>query len=290
MSVGLRVHVRAMPDAGESAARVGVQRRHPVRQWLLRRRRVLQRGVRWRVHGVHRRRDRRRPGRDVRSRPRRRGPAGRLRPGTSICGADGACDGQGACREFAPSGTPCGATLCQKDEVQGQLCDGAGSCAEAKAACAPYRCSADVCGTSCSSDAECAPDAACSGGLCAGTRALGEVCASDAQCKRGYCTDGVCCDTRCAGQCAACAEPGSVGTCKTVGGTPRAGRAACGGTGECAGACDGQHADACHMPGAEPRAATRQDAAARTARAYRATTCAPMTAPAAALRTARATS
>jgi len=85
-----------------------------------------------------------------------------------------------------------------------------------------------------------------------GTTALttGAKCTDDSQCTLGFCVDGVCCDNRCGGQCQACAETGSVGTCTTVqSGDPRGTRTPCSGTGKCKGQCDGSSATACKMPG-----------------------------------------
>jgi hypothetical protein len=67
------------------------------------------------------------------------------------------------------------------------------------------------------------------------------VCKSDRECNStGNCVDGVCCDTKCEGNCHYCAFPGHVGTCMDV---PDAQdpRRACqlsqGGTASCGGAC-----------------------------------------------------
>jgi hypothetical protein len=70
------------------------------------------------------------------------------------------------------------------------------------------------------------------------------VCTSDAECELGPCVDGVCCDRACDGACEACNEPGSVGTCTTVAGTPRGART-CGGTGCAEATCDGFEAKSC---------------------------------------------
>ena len=78
----------------------------------------------------------------------------------------------------------------------------------------------------------------------------GAKCTDDTQCTLGFCVDGVCCDSRCSGQCQACAETSSVGTCTTVpSGDPRGTRTPCTGTGKCKGQCDGSSATACKMPG-----------------------------------------
>jgi len=80
---------------------------------------------------------------------------------------------------------------------------------------------------------------------------LGVACQSGGECSSSYCVDGICCDGACAGQCQACAEPGSVGTCTTVGGVPRGARPPCGAAQPaCAGQCGGR-ADTCTYPGSD---------------------------------------
>jgi hypothetical protein len=61
----------------------------------------------------------------------------------------------------------------------------------------------------------------------------------------------VCCDRACAGQCEACDDAASIGTCKSIAGAPHGGRSACGDGGgdPCkATRCDGTDAAACHIP------------------------------------------
>ncbi len=77
--------------------------------------------------------------------------------------------------------------------------------------------------------------------------AQGSPCFATGACASGFCVDGVCCSTRCGGQCESCNEPASAGTCKLVTGAPRGSRGACAGTGACAGACDGLVVS-CTMP------------------------------------------
>ncbi len=81
----------------------------------------------------------------------------------------------------------------------------------------------------------------------------GGACDANGECKTGFCADGVCCNVACAGQCEACAEPGSVGTCSIVPakGKPRTGHPACTGVGPCAGTCDGTNRTGCVLPGRE---------------------------------------
>src|SRR6185369_530740 len=80
---------------------------------------------------------------------------------------------------------------------------------------------------------------------------LGRACAADRDCDSGHCADGVCCAKACAGQCEACNEAGSVGTCVAVGGAPRGTRDACPSAPAdqpCeAVACDGQSRTSCEQ-------------------------------------------
>ncbi len=79
----------------------------------------------------------------------------------------------------------------------------------------------------------------------------GETCGASSECASGSCVDGVCCNTACAGQCEACNEPGSAGTCVTVTGAPRGNKPACGSDGSvCGGVCDGTERAACTYPSA----------------------------------------
>lgn len=78
----------------------------------------------------------------------------------------------------------------------------------------------------------------------------GAQCGGANQCKSGHCKDAVCCNTACDGQCEACAETGSAGTCTVVSGAPRGTRPVCTTDGTlCGGSCDGQNASACAYPG-----------------------------------------
>lgn len=85
------------------------------------------------------------------------------------------------------------------------------------------------------------------GGVCKAKQ--GQSCTAATQCVTGNCADGVCCNSACSGSCEFC-NGTTPGTCSFVSGAPRAGHPACGGTGTCAGTCDGTKA-ACKMPGAE---------------------------------------
>jgi MYXO-CTERM domain-containing protein len=111
------------------------------------------------------------------------------------CGADGACDGNGNCRSFAPNGTACGATECSGNEISGSICDGVGACTMATASCSPFACSGSVCTTSCGADADCDASGFCEAGTCRTKKGLGEACVRDAECSEGRCNPAI-------GQCA----------------------------------------------------------------------------------------
>lgn len=80
-----------------------------------------------------------------------------------------------------------------------------------------------------------------------GLKDNGENCTAAAGCASGLCVDGVCCNTTCTGQCAACDVPGLEGTCSPSNGAPHGTRPSCGGTGGVCGAhCDGSDTTTCH--------------------------------------------
>lgn len=92
------------------------------------------------------------------------------------CGADGACDGAGACRAFAKRGTACGATVCDGDTVRGAACNGAGSCLESRGSCRPYACDGTKCRTDCANDADCEPNSnSCVNGTCQPRGSVGDA-------------------------------------------------------------------------------------------------------------------
>ncbi|MEZ4395006.1 MAG: nidogen-like domain-containing protein [Polyangiales bacterium] len=80
--------------------------------------------------------------------------------------------------------------------------------------------------------------------------ANGAMCMAGDQCRSGFCTDGVCCGSRCDGQCETCSATGTAGTCTAVTGAPTGGRMACAGAGStCGGTCNGTNRAACTYPG-----------------------------------------
>jgi hypothetical protein len=131
-------------------------------------------------------------------------------------------------------------------------CVGTGSCPDERTQeCAPYLCADDLCDGDCTVDVDCVEGSFCSAGVCAEVLGDGEACDHAEMCSSGRCVDGVCCDSDCTGQCEACDVEGSEGVCTAVSGDPHGGRDACGGSGECAGSCDGTETDECTMPGDE---------------------------------------
>jgi hypothetical protein len=114
--------------------------------------------------------------------------------------------------------------------------------------CSPYVCGTTACKNSCTGDGDCISGDFCNIGACVGKLANGTACNTANQCSSGFCVDGVCCNTACTGQCAACNLGGTTGTCSPVTGAPVGGRAACTGSGVCAGACNGVLATACTYP------------------------------------------
>ncbi len=84
----------------------------------------------------------------------------------ATCGHDGLCDGAGACRVYAASGTTC-ATACAVDQETDSACDGNGKCLVGAAkTCGNYLCDAIKCKTSCNSKSDCSAIYACQAGKC----------------------------------------------------------------------------------------------------------------------------
>jgi len=172
----------------------------------------------------------------------------------SVCG--GQCNGvqRSAC-VFPDAAVECIVASCDPGTnaaTVASACNSAGTCVTpAPVSCSPYVCDGDVCGGDCTSSAECESGLVCSGGMCIPPYGLGEACTGSGQCESGACVDGVCCDTSCTGQCEACNLSGREGTCSAVLGDPEPPRAACGGSGDCAGTCDGSARTSCSFPGGE---------------------------------------
>jgi len=135
----------------------------------------------------------------------------------STCGRTGACSGtRGRCQLYAP------ATLCREQVCTGGVrnnahsCDGSGTCVPPSPLsrnCSPYTCDASgvECLGGCTADSECGAGYSCTAGIC--KRAKGTSCSEDTECASGFCTDGLCCESRCAGTCERCNGPARLGFC-----------------------------------------------------------------------------
>lgn len=177
-------------------------------------------------------------------------PGGLCVKSSDPCGEQASCSGTDGVCAVAAFATSCGPTTCNGTAVSGKICDGTGTCVDQQnAECSPYVCQAGSCTSPCTQDQQCVSDHYCSGGFCVPKLTNGKGCSATNQCTSSFCVDGVCCDSPCNGQCSACAEIGSVGTCKVVTGAPRAPRIDCTGTGACKGQCDGTNPNACAFPG-----------------------------------------
>jgi hypothetical protein len=179
---------------------------------------------------------------------------GAPRGGRTACGGAGSCAGScvaGNRTTCTFPTTSCRAASCTAGTATASAsCDGAGACpAASTSSCGAYQCdgTGNACRTSCAADAECASGYACVGSACVAGKSLGATCTTNGECANGHCVDGVCCNAACTGQCQACDVAGKVGTCSNVTGATHGGRAACTGTGICAGNCDGTGA-ACAYP------------------------------------------
>ena len=60
-------------------------------------------------------------------------------------------------------------------------------------------------------DSDCATGRFCQSGACVAKLANGVACTTDTGCAKGNCVDGICCDTKCTGNCQACDVPGKLG-------------------------------------------------------------------------------
>jgi MYXO-CTERM domain-containing protein len=145
-------------------------------------------------------------------------------PSQNTCQQNGTCDGKGGCRLW-PSGTSCGASICDGLIAKAKQCDGVGMCVVATSGtdCHPYTCVNGECvGQTCQSDGECAAGYYCDSppnGTCRSKKPDGQLCQAANQCASGYCVDGVCCNQACTGTCRACSSTktgGSSGDCAAV--------------------------------------------------------------------------
>lgn len=164
----------------------------------------------------------------------------------ATCGADGVCDGKGACR-LRGAGITCAEPRCATTDTLtlAGTCDGSGVCrAGSGQSCSPFACSGGQCKTVCKSNTDCATGFNCVNGSCGG-KALGTACAAGPECASGYCVDKVCCNTSsCSGPCLACNVTGQAGSCRAIpaggasvnNGCATQATATCGRNGRCDGA------------------------------------------------------
>ena len=187
----------------------------------------------------------------------------------ATCGRTGYCDGSAAKCQLYPQGTSCGTdNLCSLANVQGTVCNGAGTCAIQSTAipcgggqykclpssppdagnCTPASPCPGTCASPCKTTKDCAKAGEdCVNGTCRGKLPPGAACASPGDCVSGFCVEGVCCATACTESCESCAQPGKLGTCSVVLGQPVSPKS-CGAPGPCQGSCAGQAS--CMFPGA----------------------------------------
>jgi hypothetical protein len=143
-----------------------------------------------------------------------------LDQGAASCGNNGRC-AAGACQKYA-AGTKCKDSTCPANTVNftGQsTCNGAGVCGTpATTSCFPFACGAAVCKSTCTANADCAPNATCINGSC-GLKPKGAACNASAECGAGLvCStrEKVCCTTDCSGPCQSCTLAATLGTCSPV--------------------------------------------------------------------------
>lgn len=119
------------------------------------------------------------------------------------CGTTGNCAaGTGACEHYSSSTTCAAATCSNGTASSARHCDGAGTCVAATTTqCTPYLCNGTICGTSCSSPADCVSGYTCTGGQCVPQAGN---CSSGSDCMSGICLTN-CCTSACAPSVGGCA-------------------------------------------------------------------------------------
>jgi hypothetical protein len=164
------------------------------------------------------------------------------------CTASSAQCGGGSCANGID--TPpvfCNQAACPS--VSTMSCSGNLACNAGSTACLAGPCHSDG---DCQSGYFCGAGGACQVELAPGAKCnLTTDCNGQSgchECASGYCVDGYCCDQACNGQCQAC-DGATPGKCAAVSGAPHGTqRAACGGSGVCAGACNGSDVTKCAFP------------------------------------------
>lgn len=184
-------------------------------------------------------------------------PSGAPHGARPRCTGDGtACGGQCSVAARDVCTYPGAAITCVPQSCTGNTktvatgCNGQGACDTPLTVTCPMGCDGNDCLGACMSDSQCAAADAtkpyCDNGVCTPLKPRGHACAAGTECTSGFCADGVCCNNACDQQCDSCKESGSIGTCRRRIGAPLTGsspsRAACPGSGECAGTCNGTSA------------------------------------------------
>ncbi len=143
---------------------------------------------------------------------------------------DTTCSGQlvcesGACRlqdgVFCGADIECASGHCVDDTCCPSACSGAcetcetGACLPIVSELYPNECAAEqwcgkaqtcvpIVGAACTNVPGCPDGFVCKGGFCALPAPLGTACVDDRECASAQCTDGVCCESGCAGTCRKC--------------------------------------------------------------------------------------
>ncbi len=129
---------------------------------------------------------------------------------TDSCAPCNVCNRSIPVGQCAPQldGTGCGQPSCRDGIRSTPLCS-SGSCDTVTVSCSPYACNAAGadCLAACGQPQDCAPDAYCELTHCLPKKANGQGCTADQECLSSICTgsEGVCCDSACAGECETCA-------------------------------------------------------------------------------------
>jgi hypothetical protein len=159
----------------------------------------------------------------------------------------GTCSGASSCGN-ADTATTCGpAVMCSNAvvSIQDTCGDNTGTCQDSgSASCGAYECNAGgtACRTTCTDENDCTAGNYCEGTSCVPVKGPGDACVDGVECASTFCTEGVCCNSGCAGSCNSCVVTGLEGTCSPVGdgqpGAPAcAGGFLCDATDTCPTAC-----------------------------------------------------